>query len=165
MAEYEKKVRKILDEHNCVFVRHGKGDHDIWFSPLSNRHFTVDTRIKSRHTANAIMKQSGINHKFWLELKTHMTTLVLPYGFCCIFWIKPHICTITTLYICRVLYISNHFTYFAKNFLTFFVKNYKIQLVCYAHFCIWAASKHAQYGCYNKECNIVYSIFTFLLQQ
>ena len=64
MAEYEKKVRKILIENNCTFVRRGKGDHDIWYSPVSNRHVTVDTRIKSRHTANAILKQSGIDYKF-----------------------------------------------------------------------------------------------------
>lgn len=51
MAEYEKKVRKILSEHKCFFVRRGKGDHDIWFSPISQRHITVDTKIKSRHTA------------------------------------------------------------------------------------------------------------------
>lgn len=64
MAEYEKKVRKILIENNCTFVRRGKGDHDIWYSPVSNRHVTVDTRIKSRHTANAVLKQSGIDYKF-----------------------------------------------------------------------------------------------------
>ena len=64
MAEYEKKVRKILSEHKCFFVRRGKGDHDIWFSPISQRHITIDTKIKSRHTANAIMKQSGIDFKF-----------------------------------------------------------------------------------------------------
>ena len=29
MAEYEKKVREELKRHGCVFVRHGKGDHDI----------------------------------------------------------------------------------------------------------------------------------------
>jgi hypothetical protein len=32
-------------------VRHGKGDHEIWFSPLNQRHFTVDGTLKSRHTA------------------------------------------------------------------------------------------------------------------
>ncbi len=64
MAEYEKKVRDILAENQCRFVRRGKGDHDIWYSPITNRHVTVDTKIKSRHTANAIMKQSGIDHKF-----------------------------------------------------------------------------------------------------
>ena len=64
MAEYEKKVREILSANGCEFVRHGKGDHDIWHSPITNRNFPVDGRIKSRHTANEIMKQSGINHRF-----------------------------------------------------------------------------------------------------
>ena len=64
MAEYEKTVRKILNDNGCTFVRHGKGDHDIWYSPISKIRFTVDTKIKSRHTANAIMKQSGLKYKF-----------------------------------------------------------------------------------------------------
>ena len=37
MAEYEKKVREILSEHDCYFVRRGKGDHDIWYSLITNR--------------------------------------------------------------------------------------------------------------------------------
>lgn len=64
MAEYEKKVREILSENNCVFVRRGKGDHDIWYSPVTKTHVTVDSKIKSRHTANAILKQSGIEYRF-----------------------------------------------------------------------------------------------------
>jgi hypothetical protein len=34
MAEYEKKVSKIFAENGCRFVRHGRGDHDIWYSPI-----------------------------------------------------------------------------------------------------------------------------------
>jgi hypothetical protein len=64
MAEYEKKVRKKLAEHGCTFQRHGKGDHDIWYSPITNLPITVDGEIKSRHTANGIMKRAGINHHF-----------------------------------------------------------------------------------------------------
>lgn len=64
MAEYEKKVREILLANGCRFVRHGKGDHDIWYSPITGVHFPVDGKIKSRFTANAIMKQSGIDHRF-----------------------------------------------------------------------------------------------------
>jgi len=64
MAEYEKKVRKILKDNGCMFVRRGKGDHDIWFSPVTNRRFPVDSVIKSRYMANVIMKQSGIKHHF-----------------------------------------------------------------------------------------------------
>ena len=64
MAEYEKKVREILRQNGCRFVRHGKGDHDIWYSPITKRHVTVDRKIKSRFTANEILKQSGIDHRF-----------------------------------------------------------------------------------------------------
>jgi predicted RNA binding protein YcfA (HicA-like mRNA interferase family) len=64
MAEYEKKVRQILKEHGCYFVRHGKGDHDVWYSPITNRSVTVDGEIKIRHMANVIMKQAGIKHHF-----------------------------------------------------------------------------------------------------
>ena len=64
MAEYEKKVREILKEYDCHFVRRGKGDHDIWYSPITNCNVTVDGKIKSRFTANEIMKQSGIPYRF-----------------------------------------------------------------------------------------------------
>ena len=64
MAEYEKEVRKVLKNNGCTFVRHGKGDHDIWYSPITNLNVAVDGKIKSRFTANAIMKQCGIEHKF-----------------------------------------------------------------------------------------------------
>ena len=64
MADYERIVWDILRNNGCTFVRRGKGDHDIWHSPLNNRNFPVDGIIKSRHTANAIMKQSGVKHRF-----------------------------------------------------------------------------------------------------
>ena len=64
MADYEKDVRRILTKNGCRFVRKGKGDHSVWYSPITNQNFPVDGKIKSRHTANAIMKQSGVSHKF-----------------------------------------------------------------------------------------------------
>ena len=64
MAEYEKKVRTVLKENGCTFVRHGKGDHEIWYSPIVEKNIPVDSKIKSRHMANIIMKQSGIDHHF-----------------------------------------------------------------------------------------------------
>ena len=64
MAEYEKKVREILQKHGCYFVRHGKGDHDIWFSPITGRIVIVDGKIKIRYAANNIMKQAGVDHHF-----------------------------------------------------------------------------------------------------
>ena len=64
MADFEKKVRDILRQNGCLFVRHGKGDHDIWYSPITNRPVTVDSKIKSRFTANGILKEAGIDYKF-----------------------------------------------------------------------------------------------------
>lgn len=64
MAEYEKKVREILKQHGFIFHHHGKGDHDIWCKEQAGIKVTVDGKIKSRHTANAIMKAAEIKHRF-----------------------------------------------------------------------------------------------------
>jgi predicted RNA binding protein YcfA (HicA-like mRNA interferase family) len=64
MAEYEKKVRQVLLDNGCYFVRHGKGDHDVWRSPITGRNVTVDGEIRIRHMANLIMKQAGIDYHF-----------------------------------------------------------------------------------------------------
>ncbi|MCL2008258.1 MAG: type II toxin-antitoxin system HicA family toxin [Treponema sp.] len=64
MAEYEKKVRKKLAENGCYFLRRGKGDHDIWYSPITKLPITVDGKIASRHTANSILKRAGIKSQF-----------------------------------------------------------------------------------------------------
>ena len=64
MADFEKAVQKVLRENGCHMVRRGKGDHSIWYSPITKQNFPVDGKIKSRHIANAVMKQSGVPHKF-----------------------------------------------------------------------------------------------------
>ncbi|NVK32566.1 MAG: type II toxin-antitoxin system HicA family toxin [Gammaproteobacteria bacterium] len=61
---YYKEVTKILRNAGCTKVRDGKGSHEIWRSPHADKHFTVPTTLKSRHTANGIMKQAGIDTKF-----------------------------------------------------------------------------------------------------
>ena len=63
-SSFTPEIKRMLKENGCHFVRQGKGDHEIWLSALTNRHFVVDAKIKSRHTANGIMKQAGIKHKF-----------------------------------------------------------------------------------------------------
>jgi HicA toxin of bacterial toxin-antitoxin, len=55
---------RLLLESGCSFERHGKGDHDIWYSPITNLRFPVDSKIKSRHTANAVLKQAGLKKAF-----------------------------------------------------------------------------------------------------
>jgi hypothetical protein len=60
VAGYTEQVKKILRERGCYRDRSGKGDHEIWYSPISGRKFPVDQDIRSRHTANGILKQAGI---------------------------------------------------------------------------------------------------------
>ena len=58
------QIVEALRDAGCSFRRNGKGDHEIWYSPLSDRTFTVDKGSLSRHTANAVMKQAGIDRRF-----------------------------------------------------------------------------------------------------
>jgi len=58
------RLKRVLAAAGCRFVRHGKGDHEIWSSPHSGKHFPVDAMIKSRHTANAILSQAGLPKAF-----------------------------------------------------------------------------------------------------
>jgi predicted RNA binding protein YcfA (HicA-like mRNA interferase family) len=64
MSDFALEVKKILPENGCWFKRRRKGDHHIWYSPISDRSFPVDTKIKSRHTANGILKQAGLEKAF-----------------------------------------------------------------------------------------------------
>jgi hypothetical protein len=41
-----------------------KGDHEIWYSPLTKLRFPVDGKIQSRHTANGVLKQTGLPKQF-----------------------------------------------------------------------------------------------------
>ena len=61
---YTARLKTLLREHGCEFVRAGKGDHEVWRSPHAAMPFAVDGKIMSRHTANAILKQAGIKAKF-----------------------------------------------------------------------------------------------------
>jgi len=64
MGDYTRKVKKILSDNGCHFVRHGKGDHDMWYSPITNRKVTVDGKIPGRHMANEVLKQAGLKKMF-----------------------------------------------------------------------------------------------------
>ncbi len=58
------QLKKLLAEANCYFERAGKGDHEIWYSPIMDRRFVVDNAILSRHTANGVLKQAGLKKAF-----------------------------------------------------------------------------------------------------
>ena len=64
MAGFTGRLKKILRTNRCYFERQGKGDHEIWYSPISGKRFPVDSNIKSRHTANEVLKQAGLDKEF-----------------------------------------------------------------------------------------------------
>ncbi|QEE46942.1 type II toxin-antitoxin system HicA family toxin [Rhizobium sp. WL3] len=64
MASYIRELKERLTAAGCTFVRPGKGEHEIWYSPITHRHFTVDHGVKSRHTANETLKQAGLPKAF-----------------------------------------------------------------------------------------------------
>ena len=47
MASFSADLKKILS-----------------YSPITGRSFPVDSRIKSRHTANEVLKQAGLEKQF-----------------------------------------------------------------------------------------------------
>jgi predicted RNA binding protein YcfA (HicA-like mRNA interferase family) len=60
---YGKAVREALRQAGCEFVRHGKGDHDLWRN-RAGKSFAVPVKIMSRHVANEILKQAGLPKQF-----------------------------------------------------------------------------------------------------
>jgi hypothetical protein len=64
VAGYTGPLKKHLKKNGCYYKRPGKGDHEIWYSPISGKHFPVDSNIKSRHTANEVLKQAGLDKEF-----------------------------------------------------------------------------------------------------
>ncbi len=63
MTDFGGAVRDKLSEARCAFLRRGKGDHDIWTAREGER-IVVPVRIKSRHTANGILKDADLPGAF-----------------------------------------------------------------------------------------------------
>ena len=63
-ASFTPELKKMLAAAGCYLERQGKGDHEIWYSPITERRFVVDRALRSRHTANAVLKQAGLPKAF-----------------------------------------------------------------------------------------------------
>ncbi|MFD2181156.1 type II toxin-antitoxin system HicA family toxin [Rhodoplanes azumiensis] len=64
MRGFGRLVREKLRAAGCYLLRQGRGDHEIWYSPVNDKPFTVPVNIDSRHTANKIMKDAGLPKAF-----------------------------------------------------------------------------------------------------
>jgi predicted RNA binding protein YcfA (HicA-like mRNA interferase family) len=64
MADFYRDLVTILRANGFQLLRSGKGSHEIWFNPITGRHVTVPRTTKSRHTANDVLKQAGLQKEF-----------------------------------------------------------------------------------------------------
>ena len=64
MNNFSKALKETLSNGGWRYFRQGKGDHEIWHHPPTGRKVTVDNSMKSRHTANTVLKQAGLPKAF-----------------------------------------------------------------------------------------------------
>ncbi len=62
MNGYYSQIIEILQKHGFTLARSGKGSHQVWCKGQIKT--IVPFNCPSRHTANTILKQAGISHKF-----------------------------------------------------------------------------------------------------
>lgn len=53
---FDRDLMAALTEAGRRFVRPGKGSHEIWWSPVVERHVTAPINCVSRHRANAVLR-------------------------------------------------------------------------------------------------------------
>jgi predicted RNA binding protein YcfA (HicA-like mRNA interferase family) len=64
MADYYRDLIRVLRDGGYEFKREGRGDHEIWWNSATAVHVTVDRKLRSRHTANGILKEAGLPKAF-----------------------------------------------------------------------------------------------------
>jgi predicted RNA binding protein YcfA (HicA-like mRNA interferase family) len=64
MANYYRDVVHLLRQAGYEFKRQGRGDHEIWWNRTSGVRVTVDRKLKSKFTANGILKEAGLPKAF-----------------------------------------------------------------------------------------------------
>ena len=64
MADYYRDLIQLLRQHGFELKRQGRGDHEIWWNPKSGVRLTVDRKLRSRFTANGILKEAGLPKAF-----------------------------------------------------------------------------------------------------
>lgn len=63
VEDYYRAIIEILSQHGFEKVVGGKASHEKWRNRVIGRTVIVP-RSRRRHTANAVLKQAGIDHKF-----------------------------------------------------------------------------------------------------
>jgi hypothetical protein len=64
MADYYRDLILLLRSAGYEFKRQGRGDHEIWWNPKTGARITVDRKVRSKFTANGILKEAGLPKEF-----------------------------------------------------------------------------------------------------
>jgi predicted RNA binding protein YcfA (HicA-like mRNA interferase family) len=64
MADLYRRLSRLLREAGCELRRQGKGSHEIWYSRVSERTFSVPANIASQRLADEILRQAGLPKAF-----------------------------------------------------------------------------------------------------
>jgi hypothetical protein len=64
VADFYRDVVLRLRQHGFEFKRQGRGDHEIWWGPATKVSVTVDRKLRSKITANEILKAAGLPKAF-----------------------------------------------------------------------------------------------------
>lgn len=64
MADLYHRQARLLGDSGCKLRRQGKGSHEIWYSPITRRTFTVPANITSQQLANEVSRQAGLTKAF-----------------------------------------------------------------------------------------------------
>lgn len=62
MKGFYKQLCEILGQHGWNFYKPGKGSHQKWMK--GGTIILVPFNCDSRHTANAVLRAAGIDHRF-----------------------------------------------------------------------------------------------------
>lgn len=63
MDDFYREVTALLRTNGFQRIDGGKGSHEKWFNDVTRRLLIVPRNLKSRHTANGILKSAQINRK------------------------------------------------------------------------------------------------------
>lgn len=62
-ASLTPRIIDLIKAAGCEYIQAGhRGNHDIWYSPATNLHFPVDSKIRSIKAANILLTLSGLPH-------------------------------------------------------------------------------------------------------
>lgn len=60
MPDFTIELKRILKDADFRFVRNGKSDHEIWYSPMQLSISRLILTSKSRQTVNEALKQAEL---------------------------------------------------------------------------------------------------------